>query len=77
MMDAYRMSERYAKLGIIFGVIGIAIWAFSLVSLIINILCIHYSIIGLESRLRELSFAALILGIIGILLTLFRGIVVL
>lgn len=76
-MDAYRMSERYTRIGIILGLIGMFLWAYSIASLIVNIVCIHYSVIGLDSRYKDVSFAALILGIIGFLLTFFRGIIVL
>lgn len=76
-MDAYRITERNMKIGIILGLIGMVLWAYTIASLIINIACIHCSIIGLDSRYKDVSFAALILGIIGLVLTLFRGIIVL
>lgn len=76
-MDAYRVSEGYAKIGIVLGLLSMVLWAYSIASLVVNIACIHCSIIGLDSRYKHCSFAALILGIIGMILTLFRMIIVL
>lgn len=75
-MKLQKDLNKYSIGAFILGITGMVVWAFSMAAVIINIGTLYFGVIGLESRYRDLSVAAIIMGILGFLIAIIRNIIV-
>lgn len=67
--------DTYGVFAIILGILGMVLWAVPMISIFVNFICIYCARVGMNSRFRDISFAAFLLGIIGFFLTLLRSVI--
>lgn len=72
-MDFNRDRNNHAVVALILGIMGIILWAIPIIGIFVNIICIYTAAVGINTRLREISVAGLVLGIIGVILTILRS----
>lgn len=72
-MKIYKERDQYGIVGLGLGILGMVLWAVPIVGIFVNLICIYCAVLGRETRYKDISFAALILGIIGTILTIFRS----
>lgn len=72
-MKLYKERDRYGILAVGLGILGMVLWAIPMASIFVNLICIYCAFIGLDTRYRDISIAALLLGFIGVILSLFRS----
>ncbi len=76
-MDTFQTYNHYFICSLILGIVGLGIWAISAASLIVNIGCIHFAIIGLEGKYKVASLGTLALGFTGLIMTIGRLVLIL
>lgn len=72
-MKLYKERDRYGIGALVLGILGMVLWVVPIASIFVNLICIYCAILGLETRYKNISLAALLLGFIGIVLTIFRS----
>lgn len=72
-MKLYKERDRYGIGALVLGILGMVLWVVPVASIFVNLICIYCAILGLETRYKNISLAALLLGFIGIVLTIFRS----
>lgn len=76
-MDTFQAYNNYFIYSLILGIAGLGIWSITAASVIINIGCIHFAIIGLDGKYRIASLGTLALGFTGLIMTIARLVLIL
>lgn len=72
-MKLYKDRDRYGIVALFLGILGLVLWAVPMASVFVNLICIYCALTGLDTRFRDISIAALLMGFIGIFLTFSRS----
>lgn len=72
-MKLYRERNHYSTIGLALGILAVFLWLIPLVGIFVSIACLYFVYMGLKSKYRTTAFFGLVLGIIGLVLTVIRS----
>lgn len=77
-MKLYKEHNQYSFIGLGLGIASVFLWMIPIAGLVTSIACLIFVYLGLDTANRKPAVFAMVLGIIGLLLTFLRsGLVVL
>lgn len=72
-MKLYRERNHYSSIGLALGILAVFLWLIPLLGILVSIACLYFVYMGLKSKQRTIAYFGMVLGIIGLVLTVIRS----
>lgn len=72
-MKLYRERNHYSTIGLALGILAVFLWLIPMIGILVSLACLYFVFMGLNSKYKTMAYFGLVLGTMGLLLTVIRS----